>query len=102
MSLQTTIQEALWWGEQIARSLSRGGIRREDMEERWLATRFADNKEGLTRRAFRTALQRCEEVFDCVLICHAGDGFRWTVEGGVEEEKRFTDKVMALKKFLEI
>ena len=102
MSLQTTIQETLWWGEQIANSLPQGGIRRQDMEERWSYTHFADTKEKLTRKAFRTALQHCEELFDCVLVCDDNNGFRWYVEGGKKEEERFVRKVKAFKEAIRI
>lgn len=95
------IKDSLWFGEQMASSLSRGGITRRELAQQWRTSGLKDEERKFSRDVFRNILQEAEELFDCVFICERQSN-RWTVEGGKEEEERFIRKVEALRLFMKV
>jgi|GEM_PF-3921142 len=92
------IKDGLWFGELLAGSLSKGGITRSELAQHWRTSGLQDDERQFSRDVFRNILQEAEELFDCCFICDKRTN-RWSVDGGMEEEQRFVDKVSLLSAF---
>lgn len=100
MSRVNYINDALWFGELVVCSLSRGGVSMGELAQRWITSDLKDGNRPFTRSLFRNIKLNAEELFNCVFICDQ-QYRRWTVEGCAEDVKRFKEKVRRLKEFVE-
>jgi len=100
MSRLKFLKDGLWFGELLAGSLSEGGITRDELAQHWRTSGLEDDERNFSRDVFRNILQEAEDLYGFVFVCNR-PSYRWTVEGGREEEKRFVEKVMLFRKFME-
>ncbi len=101
MSRLNFLKDGLWFGELLAGSLREGGITRDELAQHWRTSGLEDDRRNFSRDVFRNIRQEAEELYGCVFVCNRRRSNRWTVEGGREEEKRFVEKVMLFRKFME-
>ena len=94
------LNDALWFGEQVAGSLNRGGVTREEMTQRFPIVDTKDRQRTLSKQMFLNVRLQAEELFDCIFVCDKRTN-RWRVEGSAEDERRFVDKVRYLRMFKE-
>ena len=94
------LNDALWFGEQVAGSLNRGGVTREEMTQRFPIVDTKDRQRTLSKQMFLNVRLQAEELFDCIFVCDKRTN-RWRVEGDAEDERSFVDKVRYLRMFKE-